>query len=591
MNFTGQGQFKFALVHPGAELDQVADGYPTLANGQVTGFTLNRPGSGYDPNNPPGVSISAPSGSGAVLTAVVAPDGSIASVTIDQPGSGYVDGFYGATIGFPPGFTQYVNTAWSNDGSGGNGTEPGTSVTIPVTNGLYSVKLGDTTAGMAALTNGSFNAPLHLRVWFSDGVNGFQKLAPDQPLATAPYAFKAELADFAANSTSANVASSVSPGAITSASFAPGAISPLALNTGGAAPAPGQVLSFTNEGLRWVTGGGGLALPLNQSYSSLGSIFELSNDNGDTIYGTTGAIGKSGVVGRNDVSLTIFGQSAGQGVYGYGSSKAVGVLGVSEGNDGISGRTNAANKSGVFGYSEATGAKGVYGISTNGDGVVGETTNANKSGVYGTSSAGNGVAGFSEGAGSSGVFGFTGNAATYGGSFLNSHANGIALKAFGKTELDGPLVVHGTATVEVLTITGGADLAEPFAMSHKNVGPGSVVVIDEVNPGKLRMSRDAYDKKVAGIVSGADGIRPGISMIQEDMLEAGENVALSGRVYVKANNSAGDIQPGDLLTTSAIPGEAMKASDHDRAQGAILGKAMTSLTQNSGKVLVLVTLQ
>jgi hypothetical protein len=147
------------------------------------------------------------------------------------------------------------------------------------------------------------------------------------------------------------------------------------------------------------------------------------------------------------------------------------------------------------------------------------------------------------------------------------------------------------ANVRALTIRGGADLAEPFAMSHDGVEPGTVVVIDEKNPGKLRRSTHAYDKKVAGIVSGANGIRPGISMIQEDMLEAGENVALSGRVCVKADTSAGAIEPGDLLTTSSTAGRAMKAADHDQAQGAILGKAMTSLNESEGMVLVLVTLQ
>ena len=145
--------------------------------------------------------------------------------------------------------------------------------------------------------------------------------------------------------------------------------------------------------------------------------------------------------------------------------------------------------------------------------------------------------------------------------------------------------------VSSLTIRGGADLAEPFAMSHAGVEPGSVVVIDEENPGKLKASTRPYDKRVAGIVSGANGIRPGISMIQEDKLEAGENVALSGRVYVKADTSAGPIKPGDLLTTSAMPGHAMKAADHDKAQGAILGKAMTRLDDGDGMVLVLVTLQ
>jgi len=147
------------------------------------------------------------------------------------------------------------------------------------------------------------------------------------------------------------------------------------------------------------------------------------------------------------------------------------------------------------------------------------------------------------------------------------------------------------ASVRVLTIRGGADLAEPFAMSHSGVEPGSVVVIDEDHPGKLRRSTESYDKKAAGIVSGANGIRPGISMVQEDKLEAGENVALSGRVYVHADAAYGAIKPGDLLTTSDTPGHAMKVTDHAKAQGAILGKAMSGLKDGKGMVLVLVTLQ
>jgi hypothetical protein len=160
------------------------------------------------------------------------------------------------------------------------------------------------------------------------------------------------------------------------------------------------------------------------------------------------------------------------------------------------------------------------------------------------------------------------------------------------TATNQPLsIVARDATVRQITITGGADLAEPFAMSHGGVDPGSVVVIDDQNPGKLKQSTSAYDKKVAGIVSGANGIKPGISMIDEAQLEAGENVALSGRVYVKADTSAGAIEPGDLLTTSNNAGRAMKAADHDQSRGAIIGKAMTGLADGDGMVLVLVTLQ
>jgi hypothetical protein len=96
---------------------------------------------------------------------------------------------------------------------------------------------------------------------------------------------------------------------------------------------------------------------------------------------------------------------------------------------------------------------------------------------------------------------------------------------------------------------------------------------------------------VAGIVSGAKGVRPGIQMKQEGLLENGQNVALSGRVYVRADASTGPIRPGDLLTTASLPGYAMKVTDPSRAQGAILGKAMTALQDGQGLVLTLVTLQ
>lgn len=147
------------------------------------------------------------------------------------------------------------------------------------------------------------------------------------------------------------------------------------------------------------------------------------------------------------------------------------------------------------------------------------------------------------------------------------------------------------ATVRQLTITGGMDLAEPFQMSHMGIFEGSVVVIDDENPGKLKLSTHAYDKRVAGIVSGANGINPGISLYQEGLIAGGRNVALSGRVYVQADAGYGLIKPGDLLTTSDTPGHAMRVSSQTDAQGAILGKAMSSLTEGKGMVLVLVTLQ
>jgi hypothetical protein len=116
-------------------------------------------------------------------------------------------------------------------------------------------------------------------------------------------------------------------------------------------------------------------------------------------------------------------------------------------------------------------------------------------------------------------------------------------------------------------------------------------VIDAKNPGQLKLADRPYDTRVAGVISGANGINPGIQMQQQGLLEGGRDVALTGRVYVQAVASNGAIEPGDLLTTSDIPGRAMKVTDHLRAQGAILGKAMTGLGEGNGLVLVLITLQ
>ena len=153
------------------------------------------------------------------------------------------------------------------------------------------------------------------------------------------------------------------------------------------------------------------------------------------------------------------------------------------------------------------------------------------------------------------------------------------------------LGVNGTVTCNILTLIGGADLAEPFEMSTPQIPEGAVVVIDAENPGHLKLSQEPYDTRVAGIVSGAQGVKPGIQMKQQGLLEGGQNVALSGRVYVRADASNGSIKPGDLLTTASLPGYAMRVTDHARAQGAILGKAMTGLATGQGTVLVLVTLQ
>jgi len=181
--------------------------------------------------------------------------------------------------------------------------------------------------------------------------------------------------------------------------------------------------------------------------------------------------------------------------------------------------------------------------------------------------------------------------------YVNGHTLPLCLNSpggyvgIGTSTPQYTLDVNGPAAVCSLTIRGGCDLAEPFATTEVAIEKGAVMVIDPKHPGQLRLSTESYDKRVAGVVSGANGINPGIAMHQEGALEGGQNIALSGRVYVQADASSQAIEPGDLLTTSATPGHAMKATEPARAQGAIIGKAMTALTEGRGLVLVLVTLQ
>ena len=156
----------------------------------------------------------------------------------------------------------------------------------------------------------------------------------------------------------------------------------------------------------------------------------------------------------------------------------------------------------------------------------------------------------------------------------------------------------GVTAVRVLQIMGGADFSENFDVNEKandeagKIEPGMVVSIDPANPGRLKLSSRAYDRRVAGVISGAGGVKPGMVMGQEGTLADGKHpIALSGRVYCWVDASRAAIKPGDLLTTSPMPGYAMKVTNPAKAQGAIIGKAMTGLKRGKGLALVLVTLQ
>jgi hypothetical protein len=183
--------------------------------------------------------------------------------------------------------------------------------------------------------------------------------------------------------------------------------------------------------------------------------------------------------------------------------------------------------------------------------------------------------------------------AAYGYSLFNGGNVGIGNVGvpLEKLVVRGNILVKSESTgADVLELGEGLDYAEGFDVTEEaEIDAGTVLVIDSDNPGKLTVSRSAYDSKVAGIVAGANGIGSGVRL---GVGQFDHDVALAGRVYCKVDTADAAVQPGDLLTTSGKAGYAMKATDHERARGAVLGKAMESLEKGQkGQILVLVTLQ
>jgi hypothetical protein len=186
-NFTGNGQFKFALVTV-TNTAATATATAEVTGQFVTSVTVTFGGSGYV--SPPAVTLSGGGGSGATAHAVLTGD-VVTSVVVDSAGSGYTNA-PAVTIAPPPDTLSFT-TFWSNDDSSVNGSEPTNAVAVTVDNGLFTVRLGDATlSNMSAFPAGLFlQSDLHLRLWFSDGVSGFAALSPTQPLTATPYALTA----------------------------------------------------------------------------------------------------------------------------------------------------------------------------------------------------------------------------------------------------------------------------------------------------------------------------------------------------------------------------------------------------------------
>ena len=271
-----------------------------------------------------------------------------------------------------------------------------------------------------------------------------------------------------------------------------------------------------------------------------------------------------------------------------GSPHGTGILAVTNvpGAAGVFGSNNSAKGVGVQGNGPESGLRGFS------DSGSGATTQSNKgSGLIATSGTGHGidafsdndVAVFAQGATFAGVF----NGALVVNPGPNPKNNSIA-----PSNINGSIVINqGNLFVNKGDIIlANADCAEDFPVSASaQIEPGTVMVLD--GDGDLRESSTPYDKRVAGVISGAGSYKPALVLDRQPGQENRVPLALVGKVHCKVDASFGQIEIGDLLTTSSTSGHAMKVIDPLRAFGAVIGKALRPLPSGQALVPILVALQ
>ena len=146
----------------------------------------------------------------------------------------------------------------------------------------------------------------------------------------------------------------------------------------------------------------------------------------------------------------------------------------------------------------------------------------------------------------------------------------------------GGVTSVGGRSMSAQLISQGADLAEVYYTRSRDVGPGTVVSLDEAGEALVQPADRIYDSRVIGIIS----TRPGLLLAEQPRVDGSPViVALSGRVPVRVTSANGAIKPGDYLTSSMDAGVAMKAIK----AGYVLGQALTSFDgDGEGEVMVFI---
>jgi len=316
---------------------------------------------------------------------------------------------------------------------------------------------------------------------------------------------------------------------------------------------------------------------------------DSSSTSGYGVYGFATASSGTTYGVRGDSSSTsgygLYGSSQGTGVYGTGST--TGTVGIATDTDGLYGV-------GVYGQSDTLGGTGVSGYAS--------AASASTYGVHGKSdsTAGYGVYAI----GNTGVFGLS-NVGSYrkGGHFVAYGVDSVGVIA--DSDLGNVIEGFGVDHRKVFYITNygdvhaygqfypdGSDFAEMLP-AEEVLQPGDLLAIGP--DGKLVKTASAYQSSVAGVYSTKPGFVGGAADGQDTSGKI--PLAVLGVVPLKVSAENGAIQPGDLLTASDTPGHAMKASPITVSgvtfypSGVVVGKALEGLTDGTGLISVLVTLQ
>jgi hypothetical protein len=268
------------------------------------------------------------------------------------------------------------------------------------------------------------------------------------------------------------------------------------------------------------------------------------------------------------------------GLTGVAPASGPGVLGVGKDGDGVEGLSDSG--AGVSGYSNT--GPGVWASSDKDRSIYAENH-------------GN-VAVWAQSATFEAVHAETHSPATAAIAAYNLNPNGTGAAIYAKKAgvvgqagfFDGNVWVNGEIGVAKDIKLANGDCAEEFDVAEPDAAePGTVMIAGD--GGVLRVSRQAYDSRVAGVISGGGSFRPAIVLDNHGSQQGRRAIALVGKVFCKVDATYASIGVGDLLTTSDTAGHAMKACDARHAFGAVIGKALATLQTGRGLIPILIALQ